>query len=154
MKATGISAEDRARTIRVLSDSATEPHDLTRPGHVVPLRACAGGVLRRPGHTEAAVDLSRMAGLTPAGALCELVNDDGSMMRAPECRVFADEHGLVMISIADLDRATAGGRRPWSSARPRRCCPTLHGEFRAVGYRSRLDGIEHVALVRGGDRRR
>ena len=99
---TGISAADRAHTIRVLADSATESWELTRPGHVFPLRAVAGGVLRRAGHTEASVELARLAGQTPAGAICELVNDDGSMMRAPECRVFADEHGLLMISIADL----------------------------------------------------
>ncbi len=148
VQSTGISAEDRSRTIRVLSDSATEPRDLTRPGHVVPLRAMPGGVLRRPGHTEAAVDLARLAGLMPAGALCELVNDDGSMMRAPECRAFADAHALVMISIADL----IVHRRRTESLVERAAetvLPTLHGEFSAVGYRSRLDGIEHVALVKG-----
>ncbi len=148
VKSTGISAEDRARTIRVLSDSATEPYDLTRPGHVVPLRAMTGGVLRRPGHTEAAVDLARLAGMTPAGVLCELVNDDGSMMRAADCRRFADEHGLVMISIADL----VAFRRRTESLVERAAdtvLPTAHGEFRAVGYRSHLDGVEHVALVRG-----
>ena len=102
VQSTGISAQDRARTIKVLSDSATEPKDLTRPGHVMPLRAVEGGVLKRPGHTEAAVDLARLAGLAPVGALCEMVNDDGSVMRAPACRAFADEHGLRMISIADL----------------------------------------------------
>jgi len=148
VKATGISAEDRARTIKVLSDSATEPWELTRPGHVVPLRAIDGGVLRRPGHTEAAVDLARLAGLTPAGALCEMVNDDGSMMRAPACRRFADEHGLFMISIADL---VAYIRRTESQVErvAETRLPTEHGEFRAFGYRSRLDGVEHVALVAG-----
>ncbi|MBI1377457.1 MAG: bifunctional 3,4-dihydroxy-2-butanone-4-phosphate synthase/GTP cyclohydrolase II [Frankiales bacterium] len=148
VKATGISAEDRARTIKVLSDSATEPWELTRPGHVVPLRAMEGGVLRRPGHTEAAVDLARLAGLSPAGALCELVNDDGSMMRAPECRAFADQHGLVMISIADLIAYIRRSERQVERAADTRL-PTEFGEFRAVGYRSRLDGIEHVALVCG-----
>jgi 3,4-dihydroxy 2-butanone 4-phosphate synthase/GTP cyclohydrolase II len=146
--ATGISAVDRARTIKVLSDSATEPLDLTRPGHVVPLRAAAGGVLRRPGHTEAAVDLARMAGFNAAGALCELVNDDGSMMRAPACRAFADTHGLVMISIADL----IAYRRHHESQVERAAetvVPTGHGDFRAVGYRDLLDGVEHVAFVRG-----
>ncbi|MFM8896469.1 MAG: 3,4-dihydroxy-2-butanone-4-phosphate synthase, partial [Actinomycetales bacterium] len=88
VESTGISARDRAHTMRVLADSATESRDLTRPGHVMPLRAVEGGVLRRPGHTEAAVDLARLAGLSPAGALCELVNDDGSMMRSVECRDF------------------------------------------------------------------
>lgn len=148
VKATGISAEDRARTIKVLSDSATEPWELTRPGHVVPLRAMEGGVLRRPGHTEAAVDLARLAGLTPAGALCELVNEDGSMMRAPECRAFADANGLVMISIADLIAHIRHNERQVEKAADTRL-PTEYGEFRALGYRSRLDGVEHVALVHG-----
>ena len=145
---TGISAEDRAHTIRVLSDTATEPFDLTRPGHVMPLRAVPGGVLRRAGHTEAAVDLARMAGLTPSGALCEMVNDDGTMMRAPECRAFADEHGLVMISIADMIRY----RRAHENLVTREVVanlPTEFGDFRAHGYRDDLDGSEHVALVMG-----
>ena len=148
VKATGISAEDRARTIKVLADTATEPWELTRPGHVVPLRAMEGGVLRRPGHTEAAVDLARLAGLTPAGALCELVNEDGSMMRAPQCRAFADAHDLVMISIADLIawiRHTESQVEQAADA----LMPTEYGEFRALGYRSKVDGVEHVALVYG-----
>src|SRR3954453_3215813 len=101
---TGISAADRAHTIRMLADSATEPDELSRPGHVFPLRYREGGVLVRPGHTEASVDLARLAGLTPAGVLVEVVNDDGTMKRAPELRTFADEHGLTMISIDDLVR--------------------------------------------------
>ncbi|MGD9955627.1 MAG: bifunctional 3,4-dihydroxy-2-butanone-4-phosphate synthase/GTP cyclohydrolase II [Candidatus Nanopelagicales bacterium] len=148
VKATGISAEDRARTIKVLSDSATEPWELTRPGHVVPLRAAEGGVLRRAGHTEAAVDLARLAGLTAAGALCELVNEDGTMMRAPECREFADSHGLVMISIADLISYIRHTERQVERVAETRL-PTEFGEFRAVGFRSRLDGVEHIALVHG-----
>jgi 3,4-dihydroxy 2-butanone 4-phosphate synthase/GTP cyclohydrolase II len=148
VKATGISAEDRARTIKVLSDSATEPWELTRPGHVVPLRAMEGGVLRRPGHTEAAVDLARLAGLSAAGALCELVNEDGTMMRAPQCRTFADDHGLVMISIADLIAYIRRNESQVVREADTRL-PTEFGEFRAVGYRSRLDGVEHVALVYG-----
>jgi 3,4-dihydroxy 2-butanone 4-phosphate synthase/GTP cyclohydrolase II len=148
VKATGISAEDRARTIKVLSDTATEPWELTRPGHVVPLRAMEGGVLRRAGHTEAAVDLARLAGLTPAGALCELVNEDGTMMRAPQCRAFADAHGLVMISIADLIAHIRHNERQIEKAADT-LMPTEYGDFRAVGYRSRLDGVEHVALVYG-----
>jgi 3,4-dihydroxy 2-butanone 4-phosphate synthase/GTP cyclohydrolase II len=148
VKATGISAEDRARTIKVLSDTATEPHDLTRPGHVLPLRAMEGGVLRRAGHTEATVDLARLAGLTPAGALCELMNEDGTMMRAPECREFADTHGLVMISIADLIRYIRRTERLVDRVTETRL-PLELGVFRAVGYRSRLDGIEHVAMVCG-----
>jgi 3,4-dihydroxy 2-butanone 4-phosphate synthase/GTP cyclohydrolase II len=145
---TGISAVDRAHTIRVLADSATEPYDLTRPGHVMPLRAVKGGVLRRPGHTEASVDLTTLAGLTGAGALCELVNDDGTMMRAPRCREFADEHGLLLISIADLIKY----RRQHESQVTKVAevaLPTEHGDFRAVGYRSEIDGTEHVALMCG-----
>lgn len=145
---TGISAKDRAHTIKVLCDSATEPWELTRPGHVFPLRAMPGGVLRRPGHTEAAVDLARLAGLTPAGAIAEVVHDDGSMMRAPALRDFADEHGLVMISIADL---IAYRRRNESLVERVATAelPTEQGEFTVVGYRGVLDGVDHVALVKG-----
>lgn len=145
---TGISATDRALTIRVLADSATDASDLTRPGHVMPLRAVAGGVLRRPGHTEATVDLVRFAGFSPAGALCELVNDDGSMMRADQCRTFANTHGLVMVSIADLIRY----RRQRESQVERVAeikLPTSFGDFQAFGYRSVLDNHEHLALVLG-----
>lgn len=148
VESTGISAKDRAHTIKVLADSATEPFELTRPGHVMPLRAAAGGVLRRPGHTEATVDLARLSGLTPAGALCELVNDDGTMMRAPRCREFADEHNLVMISIADLIKY----RRKHESQVTLVAdvdLPTEFGEFRALGYRSDIDGTEHIALIAG-----
>jgi len=148
VKSTGISAEDRARTIKVLADTATEPRDLTRPGHVVPLRAMEGGVLRRAGHTEAAVDLARLAGLTSSGALCELVNDDGTMMRAPQCREFADTHGLLMISIADLISYIRHTERHVDRVAETRL-PIELGVFRAVGYRSRLDGVEHVAMVYG-----
>ena len=148
VESTGISARDRAHTMRVLADSATEPRDLTRPGHVMPLRAVEGGVLRRPGHTEAAVDLARLAGLSPAGALCEMVNDDGSMMRADQCRDFCDTHGLVMISIADLIRFRRRTERQVERVAST-TLPTQFGEFTAVGYRSQLDGIEHLALVRG-----
>ena len=148
VEATGISAKDRAHTIRVLADPGTQPYDLARPGHVMPLRAVEGGVLRRAGHTEASVDLSRMAGLAPAGALCELVNDDGSMMRAAECRAFADEHGLVMIAIRDLIAHRARREKHVERVAEAKL-PTEHGEFRAIGFRNRLDGIEHVALVCG-----
>ncbi len=145
---TGISAADRARTIRVLVDSATEPHELTRPGHVFPLRAVEGGVLRRAGHTEAGVDLTGLAGLPPAGVLAEVVNDDGTMARLPQLMAFAREHGLAIVSIADL---IAYRRRSESLvalvAQTR--LPTVHGEFRALAYRSKVDGVEHVALVRG-----
>jgi len=148
VQSTGISAADRALTIKVLADSATDPADLTRPGHVLPLRAVKGGVLRRPGHTEASVDLARLAGLSPAGALCELVNDDGSMMRADDCRAFANAHGLLMISIADLIRY----RRLRESQVQRVAevhLPTSFGTFQAFGYRSTLDEHEHLALVFG-----
>jgi len=145
---TGISAADRARTIRVLVDSATEPHELTRPGHVFPLRAVEGGVLRRPGHTEAAVDLARLAGLPPAGVLAEVVNDDGTMARLPQLVAFAREHGLAIIAIADL--IAYRRRRESLVARVAQTrLPTVHGEFLAMGYRSAVDGVEHVALVYG-----
>ncbi|MGH8891786.1 MAG: bifunctional 3,4-dihydroxy-2-butanone-4-phosphate synthase/GTP cyclohydrolase II [Actinomycetes bacterium] len=145
---TGISAADRARTIRVLVDSATEPYELTRPGHVFPLRAVEGGVLLRPGHTEAAVDLARLAGLNPAGVIAELVNDDGTMARLPDLRRFADEHDLALVSIADLiafRRRTETLVQRVAEAK----LPTRHGEFRAVGFRSTVDSAEHLALVRG-----
>lgn len=145
---TGISNADRAKTIKVLADSATEPWELTRPGHVFPLRAVEGGVLQRAGHTEAAVDLARLAGLTPAGAICELVNEDGSMMRAPACREFANENKLVMISIADLIAFVRRNESHIERVVETRL-PTVHGVFRAVGFRSKIDGIEHVALVFG-----
>jgi 3,4-dihydroxy 2-butanone 4-phosphate synthase / GTP cyclohydrolase II len=145
---TGISAADRAHTVRVLSDSATEPYELTRPGHVFPLRAMDAGVLRRPGHTEAAVDLARLAGLNPAGVLCELVHDDGSMMRGPALREFADEHGLVMVSIADLIRYRRRYESQVSQVAETRL-PTRYGAFRALAFRDLVDGSEHVALVAG-----
>ena len=148
VESTGISAKDRARTIKVLADSATEPWELTRPGHVVPLRAVEGGVLRRAGHTEAAVDLARLAGLHPAGALCEMVNDDGTMMNAAQCREFCDEHGLVLVSIADLIRF----RRRSESHVVRVVevpLPTEYGDFRAIAYRNEIDGSEHMAMVVG-----
>ena len=148
VESTGISALDRARTIKVLADSATEPWELTRPGHVMPLRAVPGGVLRRAGHTEAAVDLARLAGLAPAGALCELVNDDGTMMRAPQCRAFADEHDLVMVSIADLIRFRRRNESLVERVAETRL-PTEFGEFTAYGYRSETDDSEHIALVAG-----
>jgi 3,4-dihydroxy 2-butanone 4-phosphate synthase / GTP cyclohydrolase II len=145
---TGISAADRAHTARVLADSATEPGDITRPGHVFPLRYREGGVLNRRGHTEAAVDLARLAGLTPVGVLVEVVNDDGSMKRAPQLREFADEHGLAMISIDDLARHRHRTEDLVERAAQTRM-PTRHGEFTAYGYRSLIDDSEHLALVYG-----
>ncbi len=145
---TGISAADRARTLRVLADSATEPHELTRPGHVFPLRAAEGGVLRRPGHTEAAVDLARLAGLTPAGVVCEIVNDDGAMARLPELLRFAAEHDLAIVSIADLIRYRRRTERQVRRLAATRL-PTRHGVFTAVGYQAVIENVEHVALVAG-----
>ena len=145
---TGISAADRAHTARVLADSATEPWELTRPGHVLPLRYREGGVLVRRGHTEAAVDLARLAGCTPAGVLVEVVNDDGTMKRAPELRAFADEHGLAMISIEELVRYRRRHETHVERAAVTRL-PTRVGDLTAVGYRITIDGAEHVALVAG-----
>ncbi|MDP9433543.1 MAG: bifunctional 3,4-dihydroxy-2-butanone-4-phosphate synthase/GTP cyclohydrolase II [Actinomycetota bacterium] len=145
---TGISAADRAHTIRTLAEPATTADQLTRPGHVFPLRAKEGGVLRRPGHTEAATDLATLAGLEPAGVICEVVNEDGSMARLPELEAFSRQHGLTLISIADL---IAYRRRHEKQVRAvaEAQLPTAHGLFRAVGYESTLDGTDHVALVKG-----
>jgi 3,4-dihydroxy 2-butanone 4-phosphate synthase/GTP cyclohydrolase II len=145
---TGISAADRAHTARVLADSATEPWEITRPGHVFPLRYREGGVLMRRGHTEAAVDLATLAGLTPAGVLVEIVNDDGTMKRGPELREFADEHGLSMISIEDLVRYRRRVENLVERVAETRL-PTRHGDFTAYGYRITVDGSEHIALVYG-----
>ena len=145
---TGISAADRAHTARVLADSATEPYELVQPGHILPLRYRDGGVLARAGHTEAAVDLARLAGQNPAGVLCEIVNDDGSMMRGPALRIFADEHDLAMISIADLIRY----RRRYESHVRRIAVtrlPTAEATFQVHAYRDVVTGAEHVALVLG-----
>jgi 3,4-dihydroxy 2-butanone 4-phosphate synthase/GTP cyclohydrolase II len=145
---TGISAADRARTIRTLVDSATEPYEIVRPGHVFPLRYAEGGVLRRAGHTEAAVDLARLAGLNPAGVVAEIFNDDGTMARLPQLRAFADEHGLALISIAQLIEY-----RRHSEQMVRRVVetrmPNQFGEWRAIGYQNAVDGTEHLALVLG-----
>jgi 3,4-dihydroxy 2-butanone 4-phosphate synthase/GTP cyclohydrolase II len=145
---TGISATDRARTCRVLADSATEPFELVMPGHILPLRAKAGGVLERAGHTEAAVDFARLAGLTPAGVIGEVLNDDGTLMRAPALREFADEHDIALVSIEDLQVY----RRLHESQVERLATtrlPTEFGEFTAHGYRDRIEGSEHIALVYG-----
>lgn len=147
---TGISASDRATTMRLLADPEATAGDFTRPGHVVPLRAKEGGVLRRPGHTEAAVDLARLADLAPAGVICEIVSqkDVGSMARSDELRVFADEHDLAMISIADLIAWRRRHEKHVVRVADARI-PTRHGDFRAVGYSSVYDDVEHVALVKG-----
>ena len=145
---TGISAADRAHTIRLLASADTKPTDLARPGHVVPLRAKAGGVLRRPGHTEAAIDLASMAGLRPVGVLCEIVNDDGTMKRRPDLEEFAAEHDLALVTIADLVAYRRRREKQVERVVETRL-PTEHGEFTAVGYRAAVDGAEHVALVYG-----
>lgn len=145
---TGISAADRAHTLRLLADGSTAPEHLVRPGHIFPLAARPGGVLERRGHTEAAVDLVTLAGLEPVGVLVELVHDDGTMMRGPALRRFADEHGLPMISIAGLAtylvRHTSQVERVATTV-----FPTPHGTFTVHGYRSRITGVEHLALVHG-----
>ncbi|WP_199035265.1 bifunctional 3,4-dihydroxy-2-butanone-4-phosphate synthase/GTP cyclohydrolase II [Glycomyces salinus] len=146
--ATGISAADRARTINVLAGTETTADDLTRPGHVVPLRAKDGGVLVRTGHTEAAVDLARLAGKEPVGVLSEMMHDDGTMMRLPDLRAFADEHDLKLITVAALAawrRRNETHVKRLAEAR----LPLEAGEFTAVGYRSVYDGNEHVAIVKG-----
>ncbi|MFL6146938.1 MAG: bifunctional 3,4-dihydroxy-2-butanone-4-phosphate synthase/GTP cyclohydrolase II [Pseudonocardiaceae bacterium] len=147
---TGISAADRAHTIRLLADPDSKSVDFARPGHVVPLRAKEGGVLRRPGHTEASVDLARLAGLPPAGVLCEIVSskDDGEMARRDELQVFAAEHDLALITIADLIAYRRRFEKQVERVAEARI-PTMHGEFTAIGFDSLLDGVEHIALVAG-----
>ncbi|HVK74731.1 MAG TPA: bifunctional 3,4-dihydroxy-2-butanone-4-phosphate synthase/GTP cyclohydrolase II [Kofleriaceae bacterium] len=145
---TGISAADRAATIRALASPSARADEFARPGHVFPLRARDGGVLRRPGHTEAAVDLARLAGLAPAGALCELVNPDGSMARLPELEEFARRHRLVLVTVADLIAYRRRTERLVERVAEARL-PTRHGPFTAHVYRSIHDGREHVALVMG-----
>lgn len=145
---TGISAADRASTIRALVDPGTKAADLARPGHVFPLRACEDGVLERPGHTEAAVDLARLAGLYPAGVVCEVVGDNGAMASGDELSRFAKEHDILLVSISDLieyRRHNEGSVQRMAEAR----LPTEHGEFAAVGYRSLVDATEFIALVMG-----
>jgi 3,4-dihydroxy 2-butanone 4-phosphate synthase/GTP cyclohydrolase II len=145
---TGISAADRATTIRAIVDRGTAPEDLSRPGHIFPLRYREGGVLKRAGHTEASVDLARLAGLFPAGVLCETVNEDGSMARLPDLIRFGAEHGLKIISIADLI-AYRREHETLVSNVAEATIPTPHGEFRSYAYESVVDGRTHVALVLG-----
>jgi 3,4-dihydroxy 2-butanone 4-phosphate synthase / GTP cyclohydrolase II len=146
---TGISAFDRAATIQALIDPQTGPADLARPGHVFPLRAADGGVLRRAGHTEAAVDLARMAGLYPAGVLCEVVNEKKTdMARLPELERFAEDHGLLLISIAGLIRYRRQSEKLVKRIAEARI-PTAYGDFTCYAYQSVIDGEHHLALVRG-----
>ena len=146
--ASGISAADRARTISLLADPDTQPSDLSRPGHVFPLRAVDGGVLRRAGHTEAAVDLARLAGLPPVAVIGEVVDDDGAVARGERLRRFATDHGLTIVTMSELigyRRRTERLVEFKASSR----LPTHHGEFQAHGFRSLPDGREHIALVMG-----
>lgn len=145
---TGISAADRSATIRALADPAVSAEAFGRPGHVFPLCSRQGGVLVRPGHTEAATDLARLAGLRPAGILCEIVNDDGSMARGPQLVDFAERHNLVFVTIADLVAYRRRHERLVKHEAEARM-PTRHGYFVGHVYRSILDGIEHIALVKG-----
>jgi 3,4-dihydroxy 2-butanone 4-phosphate synthase/GTP cyclohydrolase II len=145
---TGISAADRARTIQVAIDPDTSPRELVQPGHVFPLKARPGGVLERVGQTEAAVDLARLAGLIPAGVICEIMNDDGSMARVSDLEPYTERHGLKMITVADL----VAYRRRHEKLVERVVAtklPTTFGDFTAVGYRSLVDNKHHVALVKG-----
>ena len=145
---TGISAHDRAQTIQVAIDPKTRPHDLVQPGHVFPLKAKAGGVLERTGHTEAGVDLARLAGLIPAAVICEVMNDDGTMARVPDLIRYCQRHALKMITVADL----IAYRRRTDKLVERVVSthlPTAFGDFEAVGYRSLIDNKHHVAMVKG-----
>ena len=146
---TGISAYDRSATIQALVDPSTRPADLLRPGHIFPLEAREGGVLKRAGHTEAAMDLARMAGVYPAGVLCEIVNDKkDDMARVPELEQFADEHGLLLISIADIVRYRRRTEKLVKRVAEARI-PTQWGDFTCYAYESVLDGEQHLAFVRG-----
>src|SRR6201990_805728 len=145
---TGISAADRARTIQVAIDPRSAPRDLVQPGHIFPLKAKPGGVLERTGQTEAAVDLARLAGLNPAGVICEVMNDNGTMARVVDLERYCAKHGLKMITVADL----IAYRRKHDKLVERVVetrLPTGFGEFAAIGYRSLVDGKHHVALVKG-----
>lgn len=145
---TGISASDRATTIRALIDPKTKPEDLRRPGHLFPLSYSPGGVLKRAGHTEAAIDLMELAGLYPAGAICELVNDNGTVARIPDLERFATLHQIPLITVADIIRYRRRHEKLVECVSQARI-PTPFGDFRAYVYASTLDGIEHVALVKG-----
>jgi 3,4-dihydroxy 2-butanone 4-phosphate synthase/GTP cyclohydrolase II len=145
---TGISAQDRAKTIQVVIDPSSSPADLRRPGHIFPLRAQPGGVLRRVGQTEASVDLARLAGFRPAGVICEILNPDGTMARRPELERIAREHDLKFITVAQLVSYRLTKERLVERIAEARL-PTPFGEFKVIGYRSPLDEREHVALVKG-----
>jgi len=145
---TGISAHDRARTIQVAIDPSTRPHDLVQPGHVFPLKARAGGVLERTGQTEAAVDLARLAGLNPAGVICEVMNEDGTMARVPDLERYCVTHGLRIVTVADLIAYRRRHDKLVERVAEARL-PTTFGDFNVVGFRSLVDGKHHVAMVKG-----
>ena len=145
---TGISAGDRARTIQVAVDPESHPSDLIRPGHIFPLRAKRGGVLQRVGQTEASVDIARLADCAPAGVICEILNEDGTMARRPELEVFSETHGLPFITVADLIAYRLSHERLVHRV-AEATLPTPYGEYRIVGYRNDVDSHEHVALVYG-----
>ena len=145
---TGISAQDRSRTIQVAIDPSKGPRDLVQPGHVFPLRARAGGVLRRGGQTEAAVDLARLAGLNPAGVVCEVMNEDGTMARVRDLIPYCEEHGLKLVTVADLIEYRRRHEKLVERTNEVRL-PTAYGEFTAVAFRERLTGKHHLALVKG-----
>jgi 3,4-dihydroxy 2-butanone 4-phosphate synthase/GTP cyclohydrolase II len=145
---TGISAHDRAKTIQLLVDPDTRPSDLRRPGHVFPLRARPGGVLRRVGQTEASVDLARLAGLSPAGVICEILNEDGTMARRPELEAFAREHSIRFITVAQIVAYRLRTERIVKRI-AEAILPTPYGDFRVIAFENQLDQREHVALVKG-----
>ncbi len=145
---TGISAHDRAKTILTAIDPRTKPEDLARPGHVFPLKARPGGVLQRVGHTEGSVDLARLAGLYPAGVICEIMNDDGTMARVPELMEFAKKHNLKIVTIKDLIKYRMRAERLIKRVAVTKL-PTEHGEFTAIGYTNYVDSGLHIALVKG-----
>jgi 3,4-dihydroxy 2-butanone 4-phosphate synthase/GTP cyclohydrolase II len=145
---TGISAQDRSRTIQVLIDPHSRPSELVRPGHTFPLRARKGGVLVRAGQTEAAVDLARLAGMVPAGVICEIMNEDGTMSRVPDLIAFCAKHGLKMVTVAELIRYRMAHER-YVQRVGEAMLPTRYGDFRMIAYESQLDGESHVALIKG-----
>ena len=145
---TGISAQDRAKTIELLVDPETRPSDLRRPGHVFPLRAVPGGVLRRVGQTEASVDLARLAGMPPSGVICEIMNEDGTMARRPQLEQFARKHDLKFITVAQIVAYRLANERLVRRV-AQAALPTEWGEFRVVAFENQIDGLEHVAMVCG-----
>jgi 3,4-dihydroxy 2-butanone 4-phosphate synthase/GTP cyclohydrolase II len=145
---TGISAYDRSHTIQVAIDSTTRPNDLARPGHIFPLRARKGGVLVRAGQTEASVDLARLAGMIPAGVICEIMNDDGTMARVPQLTEFCREHDMKMLTVAELIRYRMAHER-YVRRMAEAVVPTAYGEFRMIAYESEITGDSHIAMVKG-----